>query len=87
MSYDTDYWAGADAARDRTQGAWATLEELGFEFDEGFEFAWRPAAEKFNQRTLGTVFALRPDSKPGAAYHRPWRFLSRRQRRDLPGHR
>jgi hypothetical protein len=58
MSYDTDYWAGADAARDRTHGAWTTLQELGFKFDEGFEFAWRPAAEKFNQRTLWTVFAL-----------------------------
>jgi hypothetical protein len=58
MSGD-DYWNGVSSAiRDWIEDAWERLDNVGFEFNNGFTFKWKFAASKFNSLTLWQVFEI-----------------------------
>jgi hypothetical protein len=48
----------SQAVIDRYHDAFAKLDEIGFQFEDGFAFYWKEAAAKFNAATLWKVFAL-----------------------------
>lgn len=55
----SDYWENANPAlRERCHEALRQLNEIDFEFNKDFQFAWLKAASEFNCITLWQVFAL-----------------------------
>jgi hypothetical protein len=53
------YWDDvSQTVIDRFDDAWDKLDDIGFEFDENYQFNWRHASTNFNTATLWKVFGL-----------------------------